>query len=399
VRDTVLDGIRVLDLGTALAGPVCATILGEFGAEVIKVERPGTGDSLRTFGPSVGDVPLWWMIEGRNKLGITLDISLPEGQQLARELAVRCDVVVENFRPGTMERWGLSASDLRSLAPRLIYVSVSGFGQTGPYRGRGAYDRVGQAYAGLTYLSGHPDQPPVKPGIGVTDYSTAITAALGAMLALYARDTSADGVGQHVDAALTDTILRMYHYFIPSFELTGAIPERTGNATESMVPAECFQTQDGRWVMIAAGSDGVFRRLAVEMGRPELADDPRFLTNTQRSQNVTAIHAIIRDWTAEMKAETLLARLDTAGVPVAPLYDAGQVARDPHFREREMVVEVKDPRLGTVSMQGVTPKLDLTPGTIRSTGPELGADNDAVYRGLLGHSSDELERWRQLGVI
>lgn len=395
----ILEGFRVLDIGTALAGPVCATILGEFGAEVIKVERPGEGDALRTFGPSVKGVPLWWMIEARNKRSITLDISRAEGQALARELAGRADVLVENFRPGTMARWGLGYEDLAGIAPGLVYVSVSGFGQRGRLSGRAAYDRIGQAIAGLTYLTGHADSPPVKPGIGVTDYSTAITAALGAVLALLSRERDPERRGQQVDAALTDSILRMYHYFIPGYQLTGVVPERTGNATESMVPAECFMTADGQWLMIAAGSDRIFGLLVAAMDRSELALDPRFRTNAERSAHQAEIHEIIGRWVRARTREDVQGRLEPAGVPVAPLYSARDVYEERHFRESGMVIEVADPVLGLVAMQGVTPRLSATPGTVRSTGPALGAANREVYCGLLGHSESEMESWVRMGVI
>jgi crotonobetainyl-CoA:carnitine CoA-transferase CaiB-like acyl-CoA transferase len=363
------------------------------------VERPGEGDVLRTFGPSVEGVPLWWLVEGRNKRSLTLDVSRPEGQELARELACRSDVLVENFRPGTMARWGLGYDGLAELNPRLVYVSVSGFGQRGRLSQRPAYDRIGQAIAGLTYLTGHPGGPPVKPGIGVTDYSTAITAALGATLALLARERDPQGRGQHVDAALTDTILRMYHYFIPGFQLTGAVPERTGNATESMVPAECFQTSDGHWLMVAAGSDRTFGLLARCMGMPELASDPRFLTNVERSAHQAEIHAIVRAWVAGRTRAEVQESLEAAGVPVAPLYSARDVYEEPHFRESGMVIEAEDPQLGRVATQGVTPRLSRTPGSVRSTGPALGEANRDVYCGLLGHSERELEEWSRQGVI
>jgi succinyl-CoA---D-citramalate CoA-transferase len=398
-----LDGIRVLDLGTALAGPVCATILGDFGAEVIKVEHPTKGDPLRTFGPQVDDTPLWWMIEGRNKRSITLDYSRAEAKPVIDRLVAASDVLVENFRPGTMERWGFGYPRMRSVNPRLVYVSVSGFGQTGPYRSRPAYDRVAQAMAGLTYVTGHPDQPPVKPGIGVTDYSAAIMAALGTMLALYERDAAggqAGGhVGQQVDATLSETLLRMYHYHVPMFQLRGTIPERTGNATEAMAPAECFQTRDGVWLMIAAGTDRTFGQLATAVGQPDLVSDPRFRTNQVRSANQGVLHEILRTAVSVHESTSLLPALEEAGVPVAPLYTAEDIYHDRHYRERGSITPVRDPVLGDVWMQGVVPRLTRTPGRIESTGPTLGAHNDQIYGELLGFDAAEIERLRDSGVI
>jgi crotonobetainyl-CoA:carnitine CoA-transferase CaiB-like acyl-CoA transferase len=394
-----LDGIRVLDLGTALAGPVCATILGDFGADVIKVERPGSGDPLRTFGPSIDGTPLWWMIEGRNKRSITLDYSRAEAGPLLHALVRESDVIVENFRPGTMERWGFDYPRLRVINPGLVYVSVSGFGQTGPYRLRPAYDRVAQAMAGLTYVTGHPGQPPVKPGIGITDYSTAIVAALGTMLALFERQASAEHVGQHVDVALTESLLRMFHYYVPLFQLTGTIPERVGNSAEAMAPAECFCTRDGVWLMIAAGTDGLFKKLALAIALPELASDERFLTNQQRSANQDVLHGIIRRRIGELESGPLRTALEDAGVPGAPLYTSKDIYHDPHFRERGAITPVRDPRLGEVWMQGVVPALTRTPGRIETTGPELGADNETVYLGELNLSAAEYQALRDAGVI
>jgi crotonobetainyl-CoA:carnitine CoA-transferase CaiB-like acyl-CoA transferase len=394
-----LDGIRVLDLGTALAGPVCATILGDFGADVIKVERPGSGDPLRTFGPSIEGTPLWWMIEGRNKRSITLDYSRAEAGPLLHALVRGADVIVENFRPGTMERWGFDYPRLRVINPGLVYVSVSGFGQTGPYRLRPAYDRVAQAMAGLTYVTGHPGQPPVKPGIGITDYSTAIVAALGTMLALFEREASAEHAGQQVDVALTEALLRMFHYYVPLYQLTGTIPERVGNSAEAMAPAECFCTRDGVWLMIAAGTDGLFKKLALAIALPELTSDERFLTNQARSANQDVLHGIIRRRIGELESVPLRTALEDAGVPGAPLYTSKDIYRDPHFRERGAITQVTDPKLGGVWMQGVVPALTRTPGRIETTGPELGAANEAIYLGELGLSGADYQALLDAGVI
>jgi succinyl-CoA--D-citramalate CoA-transferase len=394
-----LDGIRVLDLGTALAGPVCATILGEFGADVIKVERPGRGDPLRTFGPEIDGTPLWWMIEGRNKRSITLDYSRAEAASLLHALVQGADVVVENFRPGTMQRWGFDYPRLRVINPGLVYVSVSGFGQTGPYRLRPAYDRVAQAMAGLTYVTGHRDGPPVKPGLGITDYSTAIVAALGAMLALFDREVNPTHSGQQVDVALTESLLRMFHYHVPLFQLTGTIPERVGNSAEAMAPAECFRTRDGVWFMIAAGTDGLFKKLVFALALPELTSDERFLTNGTRSANQDVLHGILRRRIGELESAAVRTALEDAGVPVAPLYTAKDIYHDPHFRERGAITSVTDPRLGEVWMQGVVPALTRTPGRIETTGPELGAHNEAVYLGELGLSPEEYQALRDAAVI
>jgi crotonobetainyl-CoA:carnitine CoA-transferase CaiB-like acyl-CoA transferase len=394
-----LDGLRVLDVGTALAGPVCATILGDFGADVIKIEQPRGGDPLRAFGPSVDGVPLWWMIEGRNKRSVTVNLSVDEGRDVVRKLIAVSDVLVENFRPGTMNRWGLGYDEVRKINPRLIYVAISGFGQTGPYSSRGAYDRVAQAMAGLTYLTGYPDRPPVKPGIGITDYSAAVVGALGAMFALYARDTRDNGEGQLVDVALCEALLRMYHYYIPQYGIDGTIPERAGNATEAMAPAECFRTRSGEWVMIAVGSDRLWRRLVEAMKQLELIEDPRFVTNGARIEHLDEVHAVVRRWVEARDAKEVTDVLDAAEVPVARLFTAKDIYDDQHFRDREAVVTVNDPVIGAVSMQGVVPKLMSTPGTIRSTGPRLGQHNEEVLRGILGMSEEEMQALVETGVV
>jgi crotonobetainyl-CoA:carnitine CoA-transferase CaiB-like acyl-CoA transferase len=394
-----LHGITVLDLGTALAGPVCATILGEFGADVIKVEHPGRGDALRTFGPSVDGTPLWWMIEARNKRSITLDVSRPEARPLIHRLVGLADVLVENFRPGTMARWGLDHDRMREVNPGLVYVSVSGFGQTGPYSPRAAYDRVAQAMSGLTYVTGHPGQPPVKPGLGITDYTAAIVAAMGAVFALYERDACRSGLGQHVDVALYESLLRMYHYYLPLFQLRGEVPERTGNATEAMAPAECFRAQDGVWLMIAAGSDRTFAQLADAMESPWLVEDARFVTNAARVAHQDVLHDLIRKWVSGRDGDAVLGELERAGVPAARLYDARDVFEDAHFRSRGSVTSAVDPTLGEVWMQGVVPRLTRTPGRIDSTGPRLGEHNEEIYLGLLGLEAAVFEQLRADGVI
>jgi crotonobetainyl-CoA:carnitine CoA-transferase CaiB-like acyl-CoA transferase len=398
-RVAPLSGRTVLDFGTALAGPVCATLLGEFGADVIKIERPRFGDPLRGYGPAIEGQPAWWLIEGRNKRSITLDLRRPAGQDLARRLIGTADVLVENFRPGTMDGWGLGYPDLREQFPRLVYVSVSGFGQHGPYGDWPAYDRVAQGMSGFTYLNGFPDRPPVRPGVGVTDYSTAVFAALGAMLALYERDAQGSGRGQQVDVALYESQLRMFHFFLPAFERLGFLPERAGNFNPAMVPAESFLSADGTWITLAVGTDRIFAALAQVMDRPELATDPRFIDNKHRVENHEAIHGLVRAWVAEHRADEVLALLRGAGVPAGPIYTVADIYKDEHFRQRGSVTTVSDRTLGDITMQGVIPQLSSTPGRITTTGPALGEHNEDIYGGVLGLGRDELARLAEAGII
>jgi crotonobetainyl-CoA:carnitine CoA-transferase CaiB-like acyl-CoA transferase len=394
-----LAGRTVLDFGTALAGPVCATLLAEFGADVIKVERPRFGDTLRGYGPKIDGVPAWWLVEGRNKRSVTLDLRQAAGQDLARRLIGRADILVENFRPGTMDSWGLGYRDLRDQNPRLIYVSVSGFGQEGPYSRWPAYDRVAQGMSGFTYLNGFPDKPPVRPGVGVTDYSTAVFAALGAMLALYERDAQGSARGQQVDVALYESQLRMLHFFLPAYERLGVVPERVGNFNPAMVPAESFLSSDASWITLAVGTDRNFAALAEAMGQPELASDPRFLDNERRAVHHEEIHALVRVWVASRPAGEVLGLLRSAGVPAGPIYTVADIYDDPHFRQRGSVTSVWDDDLGDITVQGIVPKLSATPGTIHSTGPALGEHNEEIFCGLLGLTKEELADHAEAGVI
>ena len=393
-----LAGVRVLDFATVLAGPLCAGLLAEFGAEVIKVEQPGVGDTLRQVQPTLDGTALWWAVEARNKRSITLNLRVPEGQELARRLIAISDVVVENFLPGTMAKWNLSYEQIREVNPRIVMASVSGFGQTGPYHKKPAYDRVAVAMGGWASVTGDPDRPPGRPGFAVVDYATGVFSALGVLTALYNRDAQG-GTGQHVDASLIDTALRMSEDLVSVYDRLGIARGRVGNRHPALAPGDHFQTRDGGYISMNAGSARMFPRLANLIGLPDLVTDPRFATPEARAKNTDAIHEIVAAWILQYDRDEAVRRLEEAGLPVGPIYTAEDIVRDPHFVEREMIIEVDDPAIGPTKMQGITPKLSETPGRVERGAPLLGEANREAYGGLLGLSDAELEHLAAAGVI
>ena len=393
-----MQGVRVVEMGSLLAGPFCGQILADFGAEVIKIEPPGQGDPMRQWGRQYNGRGLWWPIIGRNKKSITLDLRKPEGQALARRLAARSDIVVENFRPGTLERWGLGYEELSRENPGLILVRVSGYGQTGPYRDKAGFGGVAEAMGGLRYITGYPDRPPTRVGISIGDTLAGTLGALGALLALRHREVSG-GRGQVVDTAIFEAVLTYMESLIPEYALAGYIRERSGSVLPGIAPSNIYPTADGTWIVMGANADNVFRRLCQAMGRPEMADDPRFSSHHARGQHMELLDGIIAEWTSGHTASELLKILDEAGVPAGRIYTAREMMEDPHFRAREDVVWVDAPGIGPMPMQNVFPKLSETPGRVRWAGPELGQHNEEVYRGLLGLGDAALARLREEGVI
>jgi len=393
-----LDGLGVLDLATFVAAPFCCTLLGEFGAEVIKVEQPGRGDDLRRLGtPARDGLSYWWLVESRNKKAITCNLREPEGQALVKRLARGADVLAENFRPGTMERWGLGWDDLRAANPGLVMVRISAFGQTGPYRERPGFGRIAAAMGGLSYLSGYPDRPPVTPGTPtIPDYLAGALAAFGALAALQHRQRS--GEGQVVDVGLYEPMLRMLDELIPVHGATGYVRERIGSGTEYVVPHDHYRARDGRWVAIACTNDRMFERLAGAMGRPELAAD--YPTMAARLQRRAELDAVVQAWVGGSDARDVLARLDAAEVPCGPVASARDLFEDPHVRARGNIVELPNPLGGLLAMAGVVPRLTASPGRVEHPGPvAVGAHNEEIYCGRLGLSRDELRALAARGVV
>jgi succinyl-CoA:(S)-malate CoA-transferase subunit B len=393
-----LDGLTVLDLATFVAAPFCCTLLGEFGAEVIKVEQPGPGDDLRRLGTPAGEgLSYWWLVESRNKKSITCNLREPEGQALIKRLAGGADVLAENFRPGTMERWGLGWHDLRAVNPALVMVRISAFGQTGPYRGRPGFGRIAAAMSGISYLSGYPDRPPVSPGTPtIPDYLAGALAAFGALVALEHRRRS--GQGQVVDIGLYEPMLRMLDELIPVYGARGYVRERIGSGTEYVVPHNHYRARDGRWLAIACTNDRMFGRLAAAMDRPELAAE--FPTMATRLARRADLDAMVQTWVGAADAREVLARLDAAEVPCGPVASARDLFEDPHVRARENIVELPSPLGGLLAMVGVVPRLTESPGRVESVGPlAVGAHNEEIYCGRLGLTRDELKALSARGVV
>jgi crotonobetainyl-CoA:carnitine CoA-transferase CaiB-like acyl-CoA transferase len=394
-----LAGVRVIEMGVLLAGPFCGQLLADFGAEVIKVEAPGVGDPMRAWGQHRKDGrSLWWPVIARNKKSITLNLREPEGQEIARRLIATADILVENFRPGTLERWGLGWDRLSEINPKLIMVRVSGYGQTGPYSQRAGFGVIGEAMGGLRNVTGYPDRPPTRVGISIGDSLAATFGALGALVALHHRDVNG-GRGQVVDVGIYEAVLAMMESTIPEYALTGYIRGRTGSTIPGVAPSNIYPTKDGDYVLIAGNADNVFRRLSEAIGHPEWPDDPRFATHQARGEHMEELDGMIADWTRQRSAEEILSTMHEAGVPAGKVYTAKDMMEDPQFAARENIVWVEDPEIGPIPMQNVVPRLSETPGAVRSTGPALGQHNAEIYGELLGISPEEQASLRERGVI
>ncbi len=393
-----LAGVRVIEMGQLLAGPFCGQLLADFGAEVIKIEAPGSGDPLRDWGRErAGGKALWFPIVGRNKKSVTLDLRQAEGQALARRLIAGADMLVENFRPGTMEKWGLGYEVLSADNPGLIMIRVSGFGQTGPYAGRAGYGAIGEAMGGLRHVVGSPDSAPSRVGISIGDTLAATYAALGAMMALHARART--GRGQVVDSAIYEAVLAMMESLITEYQQAGYIRERTGPILPGIAPSNVYPTADGQMILIAANQDTVFRRLAVVMGQEALGRDPRYATHVARGERQAELDRLIAAWSATVPAAELEAMLEDGGVPAGRIYRAPEIIADPHVQARDAIIRVMHHEYGELAMQNVVPRLSHTPGAVRHAAPPLGADTDAVLCELLGLDADTRTQLRARAVI
>jgi succinyl-CoA---D-citramalate CoA-transferase len=393
-----LDDIRVLELGAFLAGPFCGQLLADFGAEVIKVEPPGKGDPMREWGRHRHNGrTLWWPILARNKKSITLDLRTSEGQELVRKLVPQCDIVLENFRPGTLEGWGLGYEALQALNPGLIMVRVSGYGQTGPYRDKAGFGSIGEAMGGIRSITGFPDRPPTRIGISIGDSLAATFATVGALTALHQRTRS--GLGQQVDIGIYEGVLALMESMLPEYQFTGSIRERTGNILPNVAPSNIYPTADGGWIAIGANSDPIFKRLAETMGQPALAESPRYATHKARGENQAELDDRIAEWTITLTADQIQAMMDEFGVPAGKIYTAKEMLADPHFAARQSIIKVPDPVLGDIQMQNVFPRLSATPGGIDWTGPELGQHNGYVFGELLGLSEEKLNELREKKIV
>lgn len=390
-QPTALAGIRVLNLGQILAAPFCGSLLAEFGAEVIKVENPRGGD------PNRGNLSFFQ--DNRGQKSITLDLGHPRGRDVFLRLVESTDILIENFRPGTLEKWDLAPDTLRERNPGLICVLISGYGQTGPYRDRAGFDRVALGFSGITYLTGYPDRPPVRPGYFVADYSAGVFGAFGALAALQARQHT--GKGQDVDIALYEAVWRQSGAHLSGYGLSGHNRERSANYFPGVVPAEQFETSDGHFVIINATTQRVFERLCEAMGQPELVTDPRFTPRKTLQANYADIHRIVGDWVATVTMEECQRILDDFGVPATKVYATSDIVSDPHYAAREQVIHVDSPGDGFAELlqPGIVPRLSETPGRVEHRAPHLGEHNDEVFLGLAGLSREELEDLRTQGVV
>jgi crotonobetainyl-CoA:carnitine CoA-transferase CaiB-like acyl-CoA transferase len=390
-----LKGLRVVEMGQLIAGPFCGQLLGDMGAEIIKIEPPKIGDPMRAWGR--GDYPLWWEVVSRNKKSVSADLRVSEGQDLARRLIATADILIENFRPGTLEKWGLSPQDLMKDHPGLIIVRVSGYGQTGPYSDRAGFGGIGEAMGGWRHIVGDPDRAPSRMGISIGDSLAATYGCLGALAALRHRDQT--GQGQVVDSSLYESVLQVMESMIPDYTTTGYIRERSGSFLPGIAPSNVYKCKDGDY-LIGANQDTVFGRLCGAMGRPELAKDPRYIDHINRGKNQLELDTLIEDWTKTLTVAELEALMIKAGVPAGKIYRAPEMLADPHFAAREAIIDVEHPRWGTLKMQNVFPKLSATPGNVRSIAPQtVGQDNEEVYGSLLGLTAADLADLQSRGLI
>jgi formyl-CoA transferase len=393
-----LAGLVVVELGTLIAGPFCGQILGDFGAEVIKVEDPKVGDPMRQWGRSLpkGLSP-WWPVIGRNKKSVGIDLRKPEGQALARKLIGQADVLIENFRPGAMEKWGLSYESLAAENPRLIMARVSGFGQTGPYSQRAGYGLIGEAMGGLRHVTGEPDRPPARAGISIGDSLAAMHAVMGILMALHARERT--GKGQVIDAALYESVLAVMENLITEYDLTGYVRERSGSVLPGIAPSNAYPCRNGEMILIGGNGDNVYARLTEAMGRPDLKTDPKFVDHASRGTNQTELDDIISAWTSTFDLPALLKLLEDKGIPASRVYRAPDMLEDPQFAARDAIVTVDHDVFGKVRMQNAFPKLSGTPGRVRWPGPKLGEHTDEVLGALAGCDAKALADLRAGGVI
>ena len=394
-KQGALAGIRVVELGQLIAGPFCGQLLGDMGAEIIKVEPPGAGDPMRNWGR--GDYPLWWEVVSRNKKSVSANLRVPEGQEIVRKLAAQADILIENFKPGTIEKWGLGPDVLLALNPRLIIVRVSGYGQTGPYSKRAGFGGIGEAMGGWRYIVGDPDRAPSRMGVSIGDSLAATYGCLGALAALHARERT--GKGQVVDSSLYEAVLQVMESLVPEYQVSGYIRERSGSKLPGIAPSNVYKCKDGDY-LIGANQDAVFGRLCQAMGRAELASDPRYVDHVSRGRNQDELDTIVEAWTQTLTVAEVEALMIEHSIPAGKIYRAPEMLEDPHFAARGALVEVPTERWGTVRMQNAFPFLSDTPSSVRSAAPtRVGEHNASVYGEMLGLDADALAALAEMGAI
>ncbi|MFB4165339.1 CaiB/BaiF CoA transferase family protein [Alteribacillus sp. JSM 102045] len=394
-----LEGVKVLDVSTMIAAPYGSVLLGDFGAEVIKVEMPGKGDTLRHVGPFKGDEPLRWPGLSRNKKSLTLDLHTDEGIDILKKLAYEVDILIENFRPGTLEKWGAGYEELKKINPNLLMIRVSGYGQTGPYKEKAGFGTPATAFSGFTYLQGYSDRPPVSPSFSLTDYITGVYVAFAAVTGLYHRDTNENGAGQIVDIALYETVFRMMEFLVAEYDQLGKVRERAPGLSGHSSPAGTFETKDGHYVVLVTSTDTTFNRLAKAMGREDLLEHEKFYTNSVRLQNDEEMVKIVEDWMKTKERDELVEYLGEYGVPVSPILNIQDIFEHPQYQARENIIELEHPRLGKIKTPGIVPKFEKTPGSVRNLSPDLGENNEELLSSMLGYSDEQIAELKEKGVI
>ncbi len=393
-----LTGVRIIDVATVIAAPFAASLLGDLGAEVIKIEIPGKGDATRGLGPWKGEESLRWPGLSRNKKSLTLDIRTDERKDIFKELVKTADVVIENFRPGTLEKWGLGYEVLKQINPGIILSRQSGYGQTGPYAEKAGFGTPATAFSGYTFLQGYKDRPPVSPSFSLLDYISGIFVAFGTVSALYHRDKN-NTEGQVVELGLYEAMFRMMEFLIAEYDQTGKVRERNPMLAGHSSPAGTYQTKDGKWVVLVCSTEKTWTRLAESMGREDLIDNPLYKTNIERMQNDDALQEIVKDFIGSYNNDELIKKLDEDGVPISPILSIEDIFNNPQYRARENILEVDHPRLGSIKVPGIVPKFSATPGKIRHRAPELGEHNEDILSGELGFTKEQLILLHEKGVI
>lgn len=388
-----LEGVKVLELGSLIAGPFAGRLFADFGAEVLKIEPPKKGDPIRKWRLLHNGNSLWWYVQSRNKKSITLDLKNAEAQAVVKELVKEVDIIIENFRPGMLEKWGLGYEDLKIINPRIIMVRVSGYGQDGPYKDRPGFGSIGEAMGGIRYLTGYPDLPPTRVGISLGDSVAALYAVIGALMALRHRD-QISGEGQVVDVALYEAIFSLMESTVPEYDQFGVIRERSGSTLPGITPSNIYLCKDGKYVVIGANGDGIFKRLMIAINRPDILENPLFETNDGRSQKAEYLDSVIEEWTKSLNLESALKVLEENSIPAGPIYNVEDMVNDPHFQARNMIVELDVENLGKLKVPGIIPKLSKTPGKIRWAGPKLGEHTEEVLKEKVGLNEKQIAKMK-----
>lgn len=396
---TPLEGLKVIELGTLIAGPFAGRLFAEFGADVIKVEAPRKGDPLREWRYIYQGKSLWWSLQARNKKSVTIDLKFEEGQEIVKSLVKEADIVIANFRPGTLEKWNLGYEHLSEVNPGIIMVMVSGYGQTGPYRDKAGFGSVGESMGGIRYITGFPDLPPPRVGISIGDSLSALYAVIGALMAIYHRDAKGTGEGQMIDVALYESVFSLMESMLPEYDKFGAIRERTGAKLPGVTPSNTYPCKDGKYIVIGGNGDAIFKRFMYAIGRKDLAEDPQFQKNKGRSENADFLDKTIAAWTGSMELNEALDILDEAKVPAGPIYSIEDIVQDPQYKEREMIQEFQLNEHDSLKIPGIVPKMSKTPGKVNWLGPDLGADTKAILNSFLHMDEKKIKELQDKGII